>query len=118
MSYSARRAESASRPQRFRLTRMEISGYPTALMAKVLITIDDKVLTRLDREVKRRKMTRSAYVQSSLERSLSLKGPRRNPRARQAVERIRQLAAKYPTTEDSLAALHAEREARLDRLSP
>lgn len=87
-------------------------------MAKVLVSIDDKVLARIDREVKARGTTRSAYIQGLAERAMERRGPGRDPKVRHAIQRLQELFAKYPSTEDPVAALRAEREARLDRRSP
>jgi metal-responsive CopG/Arc/MetJ family transcriptional regulator len=63
-------------------------------VAKVLISIDDKLLRRLDRAAKARRLSRSAY--------LSLKG---------ALARLDRLFEKAPPV-DATAEIRAERDAR------
>jgi len=81
-------------------------------MAKVLVSLNDALLRRVDRIAKARGLTRSAYLAALAERDLArTEGPGSTPRARRAFSRLDELFAGGPAG-DSTAAIRAERDAR------
>jgi hypothetical protein len=86
-------------------------GY-TLLMAKVLVSIDDKLLRRIDRAASASGRSRSAYL-SQLAESAAARGsgPGRTAAARAALRRLDRLFAAAPAG-DSTAAIRAARDAR------
>ena len=81
-------------------------------MAKVLVSLDDALLRRIDRAAQARGLSRSAYLARLAERDLArLSGPGVSPSVRRALARLDELFAGGPA-EDSTAAIRAERDAR------
>jgi hypothetical protein len=81
-------------------------------MAKVLVSIDDKLLKRIDRAANASGMTRSAYLAGLAESGTSGQtGPGKSRSARQALRRLDRLFESAPAG-DSTAAVRAERDAR------
>jgi hypothetical protein len=89
-------------------------GYPGYLeiVAKVLVSLNDALLRRIDRISKARGLSRSAYLAELAERDAARsEGPGRNPTARRALARLDDLFANAPAEESTLA-IRAERDAR------
>ncbi len=81
-------------------------------MAKVLVSLNDALLRRVDRIAKARGLSRSAYLAELAERDAARSdGPGASPGARRALARLDTLFAGGPA-EDSTAAIRAERDAR------
>jgi Ribbon-helix-helix protein, copG family len=81
-------------------------------MAKVLVSLDDALLRRIDRIARSRGLSRSAYLAELAGRDAArLSGPGADPAARQALARLDELFARSPAS-DSTAAVRAERDAR------
>ncbi len=81
-------------------------------MGKVLVSVDDGLLKRIDRAVKSRGLTRSAYLSQLAESDLSRdRGPGQTPTARAALRKLDRLVAGAPAG-DSTAAVRAARDAR------
>ena len=81
-------------------------------MAKVLVSLNDALLRRVDRIAKARGLSRSAYLAELAERDAARSdGPGARPGARGALARLDTLFAGGPA-EDSTAAIRAERDAR------
>lgn len=81
-------------------------------MAKVLISLDETLLGRIDRLARSRGLTRSAYLTRLAERDLArVQGPGRSPVTRRAMARLDRLFATSPS-DDSTAAIRAERDER------
>jgi metal-responsive CopG/Arc/MetJ family transcriptional regulator len=81
-------------------------------MAKVLVSLEDGLLRRIDRIAKARGLSRSAYLARLAERDAArTDGPGTSRTARQALARLDRLFARGPA-EDSTQALRAERDAR------
>ena len=81
-------------------------------MAKVLVSLNDALLRRVDRIAKARRLSRSAYLAQLAERDLARsEGAGTTRAARRALSRLDELFASAPT-EDSTAAVRAERDAR------
>jgi hypothetical protein len=83
-------------------------------MAKVLVSMDKKLLQRVDRIAKTRGLSRSAYLAELAERDTArADGPGKNPSVRRAFERLDRLFARAGgPAEDSTDAIRAERDAR------
>lgn len=86
-------------------------GYPSRV-AKVLVSLNDGLLRRVDRIAKARGLSRSAYLAQLAERDATRsEGPGATPAARRAFSRLDELFAAGPN-EDSTRAIRAERDAR------
>jgi metal-responsive CopG/Arc/MetJ family transcriptional regulator len=81
-------------------------------VGKVLISLDDALLHRVDRIAKARGLSRSAYLAEIAQRDvMRAEGPGTSRTARQALGRLDALFAAAPV-EDSTSAIRAERDAR------
>lgn len=81
-------------------------------MAKVLVSLNDALLRRVDRIAKARGLSRSRYLAELAERDAARsEGPGRSRAAKQALTRLDNLFAGGPP-EDSTVAIRAERDAR------
>jgi DNA-binding phage protein len=87
-------------------------------MAKVLVTIEDNLLKRIDRTVRDRGLTRSAYLAELARRDLDAQlGPGADPAVHAALDRLQTLFAdaEYATGEDVVSLVRRARDERLDR---
>lgn len=76
------------------------------------MSLDDRLLRRIDRAAKERGLSRSAYLAELAERDLGLaRGPGATPQARSALRRLDRLFARFPH-DDPVGAVRAERDAR------
>ncbi len=81
-------------------------------MTKVLVSLDDGLLRRIDRIARARGLSRSAYLAELAERDASrVEGPGASASARRALARLDALFANAPAG-DSTAAIRAERDSR------
>jgi metal-responsive CopG/Arc/MetJ family transcriptional regulator len=81
-------------------------------VAKVLVSLNDALLRRIDRIAKARGLSRSAYLAELAERDAAhSEGPGKARTARRALSHLDQLFAAGPV-EDSTKAIRAERDAR------
>lgn len=81
-------------------------------MTKVLVSIDDALLRRIDRIARSRGLTRSAYLAGLARQDAArARGLGGDPGVRGALRRLDELFAKGPA-EDSTAAIRSERDAR------
>ncbi len=81
-------------------------------MAKVLVSLNDALLRRVDRIAKSRGLSRSGYLAELAERDAARsQGPGTSPAARRALARLDTLFENGPS-EDSTDAIRAERDAR------
>ena len=81
-------------------------------MAKVLVSLNDALLRRVDRIAKGRGLSRSAYLAQLAERDAARwNGPGSTRTAHRALSRLDELFAAGPI-EDSTHATRAERDAR------
>lgn len=86
-------------------------GYPS-FVAKVLVSLNDALLRRVDRIAKSRGLSRSRYLAELAERDAARsEGPGTLRAARQALARLDDLFRASPS-EESTAAIRAERDAR------
>lgn len=84
-----------------------------AAMTKVLVSFDDDLLRRIDRAAAEEHLSRSAFLRRLAGRALGEeKGPGASPRARAAIDELRELASRYPGEGDGAAAIRAERDLR------
>lgn len=81
-------------------------------MAKVLVSLNDALLRRIDRIARSRGLSRSAYLAQLAERDAARStGPGATPAAQGALARLDELFAGSPAA-DSTVAIRAERDAR------
>ncbi|TAM56249.1 hypothetical protein EPN52_14115 [bacterium] len=76
-------------------------------MTKVLLSLDERVLRRIDRAAKAQGLSRSAYVARLAQQETASRGL--SPEA--ALRRLDRLFARQPSG-DATAAIRAERDAR------
>lgn len=83
-------------------------------MAKILVSIDDALLERVDAERTKRQMTRSAWLARVAERELGAEvGPGAGPEAHEALRALDRLFRENPASvEDSTILVRRERDAR------
>lgn len=83
-------------------------------MAKVLVSMDEALLARVDEAARDAGLSRSAYLAQLATRDLGEeRGPGASPRVHAALRRIDELVRSNPTpAEDSTDAIRAERDAR------
>ena len=81
-------------------------------MTKVLVSIDEKLLGRVDRAARRLGMTRSAYLAGLAARELRSEGPGRDPKVREAIAGLKRLFAENPTPGDVTAIIRKMRDSR------
>jgi metal-responsive CopG/Arc/MetJ family transcriptional regulator len=82
-------------------------------MAKILVTFEDRLLARIDREAARRGLSRSAYLARLAEGELDERsGPGRSPASRRGLTAVDRLFAETPVTEDPTRAIRRERDSR------
>jgi hypothetical protein len=86
--------------------------YPDILgSVKVLVSLDDRLLRRIDRAAKDRGISRSAYLAELCERDLGLaRGPGASSQARAALRRLDRMFTRLPH-DDPVDAIRAERDA-------
>ncbi|MBX5474076.1 MAG: ribbon-helix-helix protein, CopG family [Thermoleophilia bacterium] len=81
-------------------------------MAKVLVSLSDELLRRVDRIARARGLSRSAYLAELAARDAArVEGPGTSPAARRALSKLDDLFEEGPPG-DSTAAIRAERDAR------
>lgn len=88
-------------------------GYPDILNSvKVLVSLDDRLLRRIDRAAKERGLSRSAYLAELAERDLGVaRGPGASRQAQAALRRLDRMFNRLPH-DDPVGAIRAERDAR------
>jgi DNA-binding phage protein len=87
-------------------------------MAKVLVTLEDTLLRRIDRTVRARGLTRSAYLAQLARHDLEqAAGPGADPAVRAALADLDELFARQPAAGDATAAIRRERDRRTRRLA-
>lgn len=88
-------------------------GYLDILKSmKVLVSLDDRLLRRIDRAAKDRGLSRSAYLAELAQRDLGLaRGPGASWQAQAALRRVDRLFTRLPH-DDPVGAIRAERDAR------
>jgi hypothetical protein len=82
-------------------------------VAKVLVSLDDRLLERIDVAARSRGLTRSGYLASLAERDVGpLRPPGQRAEVRRAMRRLDALFASHKPRTDSTADVRAERDAR------
>jgi len=82
-------------------------------MGKVLVSIEDRLLARIDRAAKESGLSRSAYLSRLAAKEVeSASGPGRDRRVRRALKRLDGLFGASSVSEDVSAAIRAERDGR------
>jgi AraC-like DNA-binding protein len=82
-------------------------------MAKVLVSIEERLLARIDRAAKESGLSRSAYLTRLAAKEVgSLPGPGRDRRVRRALGRLDRLFRSRSAPEETTAAIRADRDAR------
>jgi hypothetical protein len=82
-------------------------------MAKVLVSIEDRLLARIDRAARESGLSRSGYLSRLAAKEVeSAPGPGRDRKVRGALRRLDELFREHPVTEEATAAVRAERNAR------
>jgi metal-responsive CopG/Arc/MetJ family transcriptional regulator len=82
-------------------------------MSKILVSVDDKLLARIDRAASSAGLSRSAYLARLAARDLGAhRGPGAGRQSRRAVARLQKLFDARPSGEDATAAIRADRDAR------
>jgi len=83
------------------------------VMGKILVSVDDKLLARIDGAARSAGLSRSAYLARLAERDLGeSRGPGASQQARRAICRLQGLFEAHPGEEDATAAVRGDRDAR------
>jgi hypothetical protein len=81
-------------------------------MAKVLVSVEEELLRRIDRVARERGLSRSAYLSRLAEQDLArAQGPGASATAHRSLERLDSLFRQSPSG-DTTAIIRAERDAR------
>src|SRR5579872_2874812 len=89
-----------------------ISRYPTRV-SKILVSMPDHLVTRIDKVAASRGVSRSTYLQQLVDRELAQgRGPGAQTSVRAAIRRLQRLAAARQTPGDSTETIRAMRDAR------
>jgi hypothetical protein len=89
-------------------------GYPDILsaMAKILVSVDDKLLARIDKAARSLGLTRSAYLSRLAAREVEAShGPGRAASARRAIRKIDELFVTNKRETDTTKVVRRERDA-------
>ncbi len=82
-------------------------------MSKILVSLDERLLGRIDRAARAAGLTRSAYLARLAARELGTeRGPGTDKRAGRAIALLDELFRGRPSSEDATAAVRAERDSR------
>lgn len=82
-------------------------------MSKILVSVDDKLLARIDRAARSAGLSRSAYLARLARSDLGEdRGPGASRGARRAVSRLQGLFDTHPGEGDATAAIRGDRDAR------
>lgn len=82
-------------------------------MSKILVSVDDKLLARIDSAARSAGLSRSAYLARLAERDLGeRRGPGASRQARRAVCRLQDLFDAHPGEVDTTSAIRGDRDAR------
>jgi metal-responsive CopG/Arc/MetJ family transcriptional regulator len=82
-------------------------------MAKVMISMPDELLRRVDERAKKREVSRSALLREAVERELERREPEE---VRAAIERLTAEFGSVDDDMDTVEWIRREREKRTDRL--
>ena|SRR5438094_10468284 len=90
-------------------------GYPDILkrMAKILISLDDDLVARIDWEARRRGLSRSSFLSRLASRELNMRtGPGSRASVQGALSALESLFARHGVPENATAAIRQERDSR------
>ena len=80
-------------------------------MTKILVSVDDKLLARIDRAARSAGLSRSAYLARLAARDLGAdRGPGAGRQARRAIARLDKLFAARPGEGEATETIRAERD--------
>jgi len=82
-------------------------------MSKILVSVDDKLLAKIDRAARSAGLSRSAYLARLAARDLGAdRGPGAHRQARRAIARLEKLFGALPAKEDATEAVRVDRDSR------
>lgn len=82
-------------------------------MSKILVSVDERLLAKIDRAARAAGLSRSAYLARLAARDLGAdRGPGAERQARHSLARIDRLFESRPVDEEATAAIRAERDSR------
>lgn len=82
-------------------------------MVKILVSMDERLLARVDQEARKGGLSRSAYLARLAAAALGMtRGPGRRAEVRRSLGRLDRLFAAEGTGQDATAAIRAERDLR------
>ncbi|HVR89358.1 MAG TPA: ribbon-helix-helix protein, CopG family [Candidatus Limnocylindria bacterium] len=82
-------------------------------MAKILVSMDERLVARVDRAARRLGVSRSAYLARLAARDLGAEhGPGRDPQVREALASLDRLFAENPTSGDVTEIIREMRDSR------
>jgi metal-responsive CopG/Arc/MetJ family transcriptional regulator len=82
-------------------------------VSKILVSVDDKLLAKIDRAARSAGLSRSAYLARLAARDLGAdRGPGAGRQARRAIARLEKLFRARPAEEEATEAIRAERDSR------
>ena len=82
-------------------------------MKKILVSVDDKLLAKVDRAARAAGVSRSAYLARLAARDVGdARGPGADRQAHRAMARLDKLFRERPPGEDATAAIRGERDSR------
>lgn len=81
-------------------------------VTKVLVSMDDRLLARVDRAARRLGLSRSAYLARLAARDVRADGPGRDPKVREAIAGLKRLFAENPTPGDVTELIRTMRDSR------
>jgi hypothetical protein len=80
---------------------------------KILVSVDDRLLARIDRAARSAGLTRSGYLARLAAKELGIeRGPGAAIQARRAAVTLERLFEDRPPSEDATSAVRAERDSR------
>ena len=82
-------------------------------MTKILVSMDEKLVARVDRAARRLGLSRSAYLARLAARDVAAAhGPGGDPKVREAIAGLKRLFAENPTPGDVTAIIREMRDSR------
>ncbi|WP_298338208.1 hypothetical protein [Ferrimicrobium sp.] len=80
-------------------------------MSKILVSVDDKLLARIDNAARSAGLTRSAYLSRLAERDLGNLGPGVNRHVQRAIAELQELFNTQPGGESATPTIRSDRDA-------
>lgn len=81
-------------------------------MAKVLVSIDERLLARVDRAAREAGLSRSAYLSGLAEREIGAENPWKDRKVKRALAKLDRLFAENPRPVDPTVAIRQMRDER------